>query len=155
MQKLNFKKESPAKSISASNADPSMNRRTPRRSYERLAGVLIKGVYALQKAHQIGEGGMLLELPAHLQPGDFVLITLILPKSLAAVIGRAEVLYKKEKISEALAKTGVKFLNLDASMRRSIRDFVSAMPALDRMENRGKSKVKAPESLQVKLKKAS
>ena len=157
MQDSNFKKESPTKTTGAPRPDPSMNRRTPRRDYDRLAGILIRGKYSVQKAIQIGEGGMMIELPSSLKSGDLILISLVLPKSLETLVGRAEILYQKEKISDKMAQTGVKFINLETSKRRAIRDFVSAKPAFDLKENRGKgknlSKPAVPQS--AKLKKAS
>ncbi len=149
MQKANFKKDSPAKTPLTSANDPSMNRKTPRRSYERLVGVMIRGKYEVYKANQIGEGGMMIELPASLKSGEWILVTLILPMSLVTIVGRAEVLYKKAKVSDVVFQTGLKFINLETSKRRAIRDFVSAKPALDNKEDRGKGKSKLSEALKI------
>ncbi len=124
-----FKKISPPLIYSA---DPSTNRRTPRRSYERLVGVMTEGKYSLRRASQISEGGMLIELPFEIQAGDLILVTFILPNALETIVGRAEILYKKDKVLNGVIKTGIKFLNLETSKRRAIRDFVSSKPTDDK-----------------------
>ncbi len=127
---------------SAAVIDPASNRRTPRRAYARVVGVMSGGKYFLCRAHEIGEGGMLVEFPLELKNGALVLVSFILPISLETVVGRAEVVYQRDKQAPVFAsdfgdgkktrvfKTGVKFLNLDTLKRRAIRDFVSSKPVL-------------------------
>ncbi len=139
MPQKSFKKVMPIEMSLNPSSDPSTNRRTPRRSYERLVGILSRGKYSVHRALQIGEGGMMIELPSDLKSGEFILITLIFPKTLETLVGRAEILYQKEKKSNADVQTGVRFLNLATIKRRAIRDFVSTKPAFDNIENRSAS----------------
>ena len=120
MGEVDFKKADPVSAL-----DPVANRKTPRRTYERLVGVLHKGKYFLQNSLQISEGGMMIELPNYVKRGDFIVVSFILPTSLETVNGRAEVLYL-QKVSDKLSKVGIKFINLDTIKRRAIRDFVSS-----------------------------
>lgn len=155
MQAKSFTKVSPIQMSVNPSSDPSTNRRTPRRSYERLVGILCHGHYSVEQAVQIGEGGMMIVLPTELKAGDLILITLIFPKTLETLVGRAEVLYKGEKVSNDRVHTGVKFLNLATIKRRAIRDFVSAKPAFDNKESRNQQKAQATEIKKLEIKKAS
>jgi hypothetical protein len=81
-------------------------------------GVLVKGIYSLNWAKELGEGGMLIETTEPLDPGDTVLLTFKIPTG-RHVIVRAEVRNKPDDHS-----TGFEFVDLDFSTKRDIRNFV-------------------------------
>ncbi len=110
-----FKKESPAQ-VSTKKAGTIANRRTPRRGHDRIVGVLFSGKYSLVQSNQISEGGMMLELSRDLVAGEIILVTLLVPKTMAPILTRAEILYKIEDAQSKnsnLVQTGIRFLSLE------------------------------------------
>ena len=68
------------------------SRRSPRRIFCRPVGLLYRGSYAVVRALQLSEGGLMLVSPWVLSPGDHVAVTVMLPFGGSCVV-RAEILY--------------------------------------------------------------
>lgn len=100
-------------------------RRVPRRDYDNSVGVLVLGRYFICRAHQIGEGGMMLEMSESLKEGQRLVVTFKLPQAPPVVV-LAIVRYRLEKANGSDLKYGVEFLNLDFQARREIRNYVAS-----------------------------
>ena len=126
---LALKKDHKAKSNADEMAGTIANRRTPRRAHERVVGILFKGKYTLMRSLQISEGGMLLELSRAQRLSDVILVTLLIPKSLIHIMVSAEIIYQMDEAKDKdaqLANFGVRFIGLEASKKRLIRDYISS-----------------------------
>jgi hypothetical protein len=97
-------------------------RRVPRRDVQLSIGLMVDGVYAVQRALQLGEGGMLVETPVELRIERQVLITFQVPSG-GFVATRAVVRYFQQK---GLVGYGVEFTSLDFSVKRQIRNFIAS-----------------------------
>lgn len=100
----------------------SSQRKAPRRKFTKTVGCLLAGEYQLVKAHEIGEGGMAIELPVQVAKGTHLVATFKVGES-HLTTAKAEVKFQAENGMTYL--TGVMFLNLDFSMRRHIRNYVA------------------------------
>ena len=101
-------------------------RRVPRRLFYRRAGVLIKGVHHFGFSHQLGEGGLLLEIDKHLDNDHRLLVSFYLPEhGLIVVRGVVRYRMKEPKAKHGFAY-GVQFENLDFEIKRQIRNFVAS-----------------------------
>lgn len=98
---------------------PTFRRKYPRRAFRRLVSVLHQGEYHLAQAVEIGEGGMAIDVPAVLAPGDQIVVNFQIPDG-DFVSLRAEV-----KAGEGTA-CGVEFRNIRFGQKRQIRTYVSA-----------------------------
>ena len=97
-------------------------RKAPRRAFRHRVGILAKGHYQITQAHEIGEGGMALEIPFDLVIGQKVVLTFKVDQS-AIAITTAEVRYVNPSSSHTIA--GFQFLNLTFSIKREIRNYVA------------------------------
>jgi hypothetical protein len=98
-------------------------RRSPRRVFRRAIGLLYRGTYAVVRAVQLSEGGLLFTAPWALEAGDQVAITLMLPLGGSCIV-RAEILYAS---TEEKGAYGARFKDvLSLAQRRLIRSYVSA-----------------------------
>ncbi len=101
-------------------------RRVPRRLFYQRAGVLIGGVYHYGFSHQLGEGGLLLEIDLKLENEQRLLVNFHLPDR-GLLVARGVVRYKmKEPKSKSGFAYGVQFDNLDFDIKRHIRNFVAS-----------------------------
>lgn len=101
-------------------------RRVPRRTFKAPVGVLLNGKYAVQRAYQLGEGGMMIDCKNRrltvgqgvvanffLASGDIVMVRGIVRAIIPPKDGQPE-------------RYGLEFLNLGFQHKRAIRNFVAA-----------------------------
>lgn len=100
-------------------------RRVPRRSYENPVGILIGGDYSIERAYQLGEGGMLISAEKTLQIGQHLVANFIVPSAhMVIVMG---VVRNIEPATDTLPlRYGVEFSNLEFTHKRVIRNFVAS-----------------------------
>lgn len=98
---------------------PTFRRKYPRRAFRRMVSVLHEGAYHLAHAVEIGEGGMAVDVPLALAPGDQIVVNFQIPAG-DFVSLRAEV-----RAGEGTA-CGVEFKNIRFGQKRQIRTYVSA-----------------------------
>lgn len=98
-------------------------RRVPRRDFQRLIGVLIKGEFFITDGLQIGEGGMLFLSPQKLTIGQTVVLSFRLPQQNFAVL-RAVVRYEMDG-DKGPWRYGAEFYEVDFLMKRAIRQYVA------------------------------
>ncbi len=101
-------------------------RRVPRRLFKAPVGVLIAGKYAIERAYQLGEGGMMVDCKrGKLKEGTGLALNFFLPSGeivLVRGIIRAVVPAK----DGAPERYGIEFVNLGFQFKRAIRNFVAA-----------------------------
>jgi hypothetical protein len=100
-------------------------RRVPRRTFKAPVGVLKSGGYAIRKAYQLGEGGMMIDHNEKLKEGVCLVLNFFLPGGhivMVRGIVRA-VIAAKDGQPE---RYGLEFLNLGFQYKRAIRNFVAA-----------------------------
>lgn len=100
-------------------------RRVPRRDFERNVGVLVKGQYKICRALQVGEGGMMLEMPESLSIGQKLVVTFKLPKATPAIV-RGTIRYAIKSESGESYKFGIEFERVEFKARRDIRNYVAS-----------------------------
>lgn len=101
-------------------------RRVPRRTFESPVGVLVGGHYSVERAFQVGEGGMMLSYgPAALQAGQELVASFFLSSN-ATVIVRGIVRNIVGAEKGLPARYGVEFVNLEFQHKREIRNFVAS-----------------------------
>lgn len=103
-----------------------LRRRVPRRTFRAPAGVLIGGKYSVQRAYQLGEGGMMVDCKEQrLKEGRNLVLSFFLPnQGLVMVRGIVRgIIPAKDGQPE---RYGVEFLNLGFQHKRAIRNFVAA-----------------------------
>lgn len=96
-------------------------RRVPRRALKRKVGVLIKGQYSIAHCWEIGEGGILIEIPQELALNQLLIVTFCLPNETHTVV-KGILRYRQPHTQ----KFGIEFLNLNFQMKRAIRTFVAS-----------------------------
>lgn len=101
-------------------------RRVPRRTFKAPVGVLIGGQYAVERAYQLGEGGMMVDCRrGKLKEGTKLALNFFLPGGQVVMVRgivRA-VIPAKEGLPE---RYGLEFMNLGFQFKRAIRNFVAA-----------------------------
>jgi hypothetical protein len=104
-------------------------RRVPRRTFESPVGVLVNGKYSLERAFQVGEGGMMISYkPSKLEKDKMLVVSFFLSAH-STVIVRAvirNVVPAKDGVPE---RYGIEFLNLEFHYKREIRNFVASATA--------------------------
>lgn len=102
----------------------SPRRRVPRRTINVSVGVLRQGEYRIERAKQLGEGGMMVSSERALTKGDRLVLTFQVPGG-SLVIVTGIVRYVQEHQTPALCY-GVEFSNLNFIYKREIRNFVAS-----------------------------
>lgn len=105
-------------------------RRVPRRSFDGQVGVLLHGKYILERASQVGEGGMMITCSSKIKEGTLLLLSFYLPSGVIITVRGAvrNVVKAKGALPE---RYGIEFLNLDFQYKREIRNFVAAATEVD------------------------
>ena len=101
-------------------------RRVPRRTFESPVGVLAHGGYQLERAFQVGEGGMMIssrERP--LTVGQNIVLSFYLPTS-STIIVRGIVRSITPAEGHFPERYGIEFVQLDFQYKREIRNFVAS-----------------------------
>ena len=98
-------------------------RRVPRRELNARVGVLLGGKYKMARAHEIGEGGMLLSCEEPMKKDDRLVVTFRVPEILSGVI-LATVIYVTED-----GLYGLNFDKIEFDVKRKIRNYVASSTA--------------------------
>lgn len=102
-------------------------RRVPRRLFDNPVGLLISGEYLIERARQLGEGGMMIESDRPLAIDQMIVVSFFLPGRTSPVVVRSAVRSKiPSKEANGLERYGIEFLNLGFAYKREIRNFVAA-----------------------------
>lgn len=99
-------------------------RRSPRRVFNRVVGVLCDGSFELAQALQISEGGMSLATDRDLPMGARLVVTLVIPGATGLVL-RGFIVNQRDPHA-GMNAYGLQFYTLDLHQRRMIRSYVSA-----------------------------
>lgn len=106
--------------------DPGYFRRQyPRRVMKRKVGVLCGGTYFVCESGEIGEGGMSIVTDYVLTEGREVVVSFQIPGSDFAFL-RATVRSTQKKEGDLRVTHGLSFKDIEFSVKRQIRSFVSA-----------------------------
>lgn len=110
-----------------SDRDKSLGRRrVPRRTFESPVGILADGRYELERAYQVGEGGMMISCrERELAVGKSIVISFYLPTS-STIIVRGIVRSITPAEGALPARYGIEFVGLDFQYKREIRNFVAS-----------------------------
>ena len=104
-------------------------RRVPRRGFTGPVGVLAGGEYVIERAYQVGEGGMMVTSTRAFGNGDRVVVSFSLDNGamivVRAVVRSFEGPRRGPGIDEP-ARVGVEFVNLEFHFKRVIRNFVAS-----------------------------
>jgi c-di-GMP-binding flagellar brake protein YcgR len=116
----------PASPIDDGNAEGIGRRRVPRRSFVASVGVLIGGKYSVERAYQLGEGGMMIDLKGQkLKVGMLTALNFFLPGGgIVMVRGIVRAIVPANAVEPE--RYGLEFLNLGFQHKRAIRNFVAA-----------------------------
>ena len=119
-------KMKPADSIDDASASGIARRRVPRRTYKASVGVLIGGKYSVERAFQLGEGGMMIDCKGRkLKVGTHTALNFFLPDgSIVMVRGTVRAIVPAKGGDPE--RYGLEFLNLGFQNKRAIRTFVAA-----------------------------
>ena len=101
-------------------------RKFPRRAMRRKVGVLVQGTYFICESGEIGEGGMSIMSELILDEGSQVVVSFQIPnggfvnlRAIVKTVGKAQP-------GDRVVQHGLSFSNIEFSMKRQIRAFVSA-----------------------------
>lgn len=104
-------------------------RRVPRRNYGGPVGVLAGGQYIIERATQVGEGGMMVSTERAFAAGDQMVMSFALADGaiiiVRAVVRNFQAPRRGPGIDEP-ARIGVEFVNLEFHYKRQIRNFVAS-----------------------------
>ncbi len=107
-------------------------RRVPRRAFEGAVGMLLKGQYTVQRAYQVGEGGMMISSTSDTPLGEGVnlVVNFFLPSGVLIMVRGIvrSVVPPKDGLPE---RYGIEFLNVGFQSKREIRNFVAAATRVD------------------------
>jgi hypothetical protein len=92
---------------------------------DRRIGALIAGEYRLERAFQVGEGGMMLSSSRPLHTGDRLVVTFTLTKTVMIVV-RGIVRSLIPEQNGLPPRYGIEFENLGFQFKREIRNYVAA-----------------------------
>ena len=109
----------------------SNKRRVPRRELNARVGILIAGQYKIARAHEIGEGGMLLSCDVKMKKDDRLVVTFRIPEVLSGVI-LATVIYVTPDGSY-----GLNFDKIEFDLKRKIRNYVASSTTLQKSGTEG------------------
>jgi hypothetical protein len=109
---------------------PTSRRRVPRREFECPVGVLLHGQYQMERAYQVGEGGMMISCQGKMEEGTQMVINFFLKPGVLVIV-RGVVRGVVAKTSGPNDRYGIEFLNLGFQFKREIRNFVAAAKGLD------------------------
>lgn len=100
-------------------------RRVPRRTFEAPVGVLLHGKFQIERAFQMGEGGMMISHSMALAEGTQLVVSFYLSSDkMVMVRGIVRSIVKAQGSSPE--RYGLEFLNLGFQYKREIRNFVAA-----------------------------
>jgi hypothetical protein len=105
-------------------------RRVPRRSFEGKVGVLLAGSYRVERAYQVGEGGMMVSSKDKLTEGGQLVVNFFLPSG-ALIMVRGVVRSVIPAKDGHPMRYGIEFLNVGFQSKREIRNFVAAATSHD------------------------
>lgn len=106
-------------------------RRVPRRAFEFPVGLLVHGTYTVERAYQIGEGGMLLSCSSgELSAGTQVVASFFMPTA-STVIVRGVIRNVEPAKDRQPARYGIEFVNLEFQYKREIRNYVASASVSD------------------------
>jgi hypothetical protein len=105
-------------------------RRVPRRTFEAPVGVLVQGDYSMQRAYQVGEGGMMVSGAKLIEAGTQIVISFFLTSG-TLIIVRGVVRSVVPEDGKNPLRYGIEYLNLGFQFKREIRNFVSAATRAD------------------------
>jgi hypothetical protein len=101
-------------------------RRVPRRPIQIAVGLLAKGIYYISRAHELGEGGMLIESQNPLGIGQHIVVTIRIPGILQGAIVCKVDYELAATIKGAANRYGVLFEDVEFDLKRKIRNFVAS-----------------------------
>lgn len=99
-------------------------RRVPRREFHRRIGLLVRGVYHVSRAIQIGEGGMMVYSAVPMVLNQKLVVSFKLSGHPPDVV-LACVRYILPAEKGLTERYGVEFLNLDFNIKRGVRNYVA------------------------------
>lgn len=105
--------------------DPSFRRQYPRRFMKRKVGVLCDGSYFVCTSGEVGEGGMSILSEYVLTEGHEMVVSFQVPGG-DFVFLRGIVRSTQKKEGDAYVTHGISFAEIEFSIKRQIRSFVSA-----------------------------
>lgn len=100
-------------------------RQFPRRVMKRKVGVLASGTYFVCESREVGEGGMSIATDLVLSEGSELVVSFQIPTG-PFVFLRAVVRTTQKKEGDFLVTHGLSFAEVEFSIKRHIRSFVSA-----------------------------
>lgn len=101
-------------------------RRVPRRTFESNVGILLKGEYKIERAYQVGEGGMMISIAeGKLEEGTNLSLSFFLPAGQLIMV-RGVVRNIVPAGQGRPVRYGIEFLNVGFQSKREIRNFVAA-----------------------------
>ena len=104
-------------------------RRVPRRTFTGPVGVLAGGQYLIERAFQVGEGGMMVSTERAFSDGDQMVMSFSLENGailvVRAIVRSFQGPQRRTGINEP-ARVGVEFVNLEFHYKREIRNFVAS-----------------------------
>lgn len=100
-------------------------RKFPRRAMKRKVGILCDGSYFVCDSGEIGEGGMAIQSEYILTEGHELVVSVQIPGG-DFVFLRGTVRSTAKKEGDAFVTHGLSFSEIEFSIRRQIRSFVSA-----------------------------
>lgn len=102
----------------------SNRRRVPRRRFEAEVGLLIGGSYLVGRAHQVGEGGMMISGDLFLRVGRSLVLNFYLNQVM--IIVRGTVRNEIPGQGDEPKRFGIEFENLGFQFKRELRNFVAS-----------------------------
>lgn len=103
----------------------SFRRQYPRRDFSRKIGVLCDGSYFVCDSREIGEGGMSIRSEYILTEGHQVVLSFQVPNG-SFVFLRGTIVSTQKKQGDDTVTHGLSFNEIDFSIKRQIRSYVSA-----------------------------
>lgn len=99
-------------------------RRVPRRQFESPVGLLVHGTYQVERAFQVGEGGIMVSSGTPLEMGHELVASFFLAGK--TVIVRGIVRNTLPAKGNLPIRYGLEFVNLEFQYKREIRNFVAS-----------------------------
>jgi hypothetical protein len=99
-------------------------RRVPRRDYEAPIGLLVDGVYTVERCYQVGEGGMMISSERPLKELDPLVISFFVFNK--SIVVRGEVRSVTPGSDHSQTRYGIEFLGLGFVYKREIRNLVAS-----------------------------
>ncbi|MGZ3723200.1 MAG: PilZ domain-containing protein, partial [Bdellovibrionales bacterium] len=105
-------------------------RRVPRRAFDAPVGMLLHGDYKMERAFQVGEGGMMICSTHPIEVGIQTVLSFFLTSG-SLIIVRGVVRSVVPAQGKFPERYGIEFLNLGFQYKREIRNFVAAATRVD------------------------